>query len=239
MKRGILSSAIAVAIMLLGSAQSLHTVNATTQTTGEISNTKGVVTTNGIATIYALRNGNLVKITNRALTPNSDWLFNKTTTGVDGLTYYRVATNEWVPSNFIKSNSSAAGSTSNNNAPRTMKTIYIGTWNAATVNSTGSRTGNILPAHSAWKAFSDIVTINGQTYYQISSNEFVSTFDTASSATVGQNIDSNTTGTIVGNSSTSVYHLPGQRSYKINTENLVYFKTEQDAINVGYTRSKV
>ncbi|WP_125588530.1 SLAP domain-containing protein [Companilactobacillus jidongensis] len=234
MKKTILSSIIAVTIMLLGSTQSLLSVNATTQTTGQISNTKGIVTTNSIATIYALRDGTLTKVTNRALTSNSAWIFNKTATGSDGLTYYRVATNEWLPSNFIKANSS-----SNSNTSRTMKTIYIGTWNAATVNSNGSRTGNILPAHSAWQAFSDIVTINGQTYYQISSNEFVSTYDTASSANVGQNIDSNTTGTIVGNSSTNVYHMPGQRSYKINSNNLVYFKTEQEAINAGYTKSKV
>ncbi|PMD73094.1 DNA-entry nuclease [Companilactobacillus nuruki] len=47
------------------------------------------------------------------------------------------------------------------------------------------------------------------------------------------------TGTIVGNSNSHIYHVPGQRGYNMNSSNAVYFKTEQDAINAGYRRSKV
>lgn len=46
-------------------------------------------------------------------------------------------------------------------------------------------------------------------------------------------------GTIVGNSRSHIYHVPGQRGYNMNSNNAVYFKTEQDAINAGYRRSKV
>lgn len=56
-----------------------------------------------------------------------------------------------------------------------------------------------------------------------------------------QNGDMNTSdsGTIVGNSKSHIYHVPGQRGYNMNSSNAVYFKTEQDAINAGYRRSKV
>lgn len=46
-------------------------------------------------------------------------------------------------------------------------------------------------------------------------------------------------GTIVGNSRSHIYHVPGQRGYNMNSANAVYFKSEQDAINAGYRRSKV
>lgn len=264
MKKGILSSIIAVGIMLLGSAQAL-TVQAGTQTVGQINSLKGTVKTTKNITIYTLKGKKFIQVRDRALLSNTDWFFNKTTSGTDGLTYYRVATSEWIPSSSVKlnapssntnnSNSPNSSNSNNSQASRTMKTIYIRNWNAATVNSNGTRTGNVLPAHSAWRAFSDTVTINGQKYYQISSNEFVSTFDTASSANVGQNtstntntntnnntntnVNTNTTGTIVGNSATKVYHLPGQKYYKISANHIVYFNTEQDAINAGYHKSRI
>ncbi|WP_125764963.1 sunset domain-containing protein [Companilactobacillus hulinensis] len=97
MKKTVISSIIAAAIMLLDSAQSLITVNADTTTNGEIGKDKGIVTTNEIATLYSLNNNKLTRVKNRALSNNSSWIYNKTTTGNDGLTYYRVATNEWVP----------------------------------------------------------------------------------------------------------------------------------------------
>ncbi|KRO00061.1 hypothetical protein [Companilactobacillus kimchiensis] len=47
------------------------------------------------------------------------------------------------------------------------------------------------------------------------------------------------TGTVVGNSQSHIYHVPGQRGYNMNSSNAVYFNNEQDAINAGYRRSKV
>lgn len=64
----------------------------------------------------------------------------------------------------------------------------------------------------------------------------------ASSASSSQSRgDMNTgdTGTIVGNSQSHIYHVPGQRGYNMNSSNAVYFNNEQDAINAGYRRSKV
>ena len=45
-------------------------------------------------------------------------------------------------------------------------------------------------------------------------------------------------GTIVGNSNSKIYHVPGQAGYHMNSANAVYFNSEQDAINAGYRKAK-
>ena len=49
--------------------------------------------------------------------------------------------------------------------------------------------------------------------------------------------DANAQGTIVGNSRSMIYHVPGQRGYRMNSENAVYFNTEDEAQAAGYRRS--
>lgn len=51
--------------------------------------------------------------------------------------------------------------------------------------------------------------------------------------------DANSQGTIVGNSRSMIYHIPGQRDYRMNSENAVYFNTEAEAQAAGYCRAKV
>ncbi|WP_297818638.1 DNA-entry nuclease [uncultured Lactobacillus sp.] len=46
------------------------------------------------------------------------------------------------------------------------------------------------------------------------------------------------TGTIVGNSRSHIYHVPGQAGYRMNSANAVYFNSEQEAINAGYRKAK-
>jgi micrococcal nuclease len=43
---------------------------------------------------------------------------------------------------------------------------------------------------------------------------------------------------IIGNSRSSIYHLPGQESYALSDQNSVCFETEQQAIDEGYRRSE-
>ena len=48
-----------------------------------------------------------------------------------------------------------------------------------------------------------------------------------------------TQGKIKGNKNSMIYHVPGGASYdKISVNNVVYFDTEQDAINAGYRKAK-
>ncbi|WP_191988025.1 sunset domain-containing protein, partial [Companilactobacillus hulinensis] len=188
--------------------------------------------TNKLSNIYELKNNEFIKITDRALAKRSPWAFNKTVKGSNGLTYYRVATNEWLPSDHIKSIEIFDYDSSK-------KVITIGNWNAVTVDPSGHRTNNILNAHSTWKALPDIVYINGQTYYQISPDEFVSTYDvyTPGPQTENTNVQNND-GKIIGNSQSKVYHTPDQKNYTISDKHRVVFNSEEEAIAAGYHKSK-
>lgn len=46
-------------------------------------------------------------------------------------------------------------------------------------------------------------------------------------------------GQIVGNKNSHIYHVPGQRGYNMNSSNAVYFQSEQEAIAAGYRKAKV
>ncbi|EAL9807217.1 DNA-entry nuclease [Campylobacter jejuni] len=42
---------------------------------------------------------------------------------------------------------------------------------------------------------------------------------------------------IVGNKNTHRYHVPGQADYRMNSDNVVYFNTEEEAQANGYKKS--
>ncbi|APX72735.1 SLAP domain-containing protein [Companilactobacillus allii] len=170
MKKTMLSSLVALSIMLLGSTPSI--VNADTTTTGNISKDKGVVTTNEIATLYSLNNNRLKRVKNRALSDGSSWIYSKSLSGIDGETYYRVATNEWV------------------------KASSLSNINTKSSNNSSQQSNN-------------------------------------------QTVDSAVLDKVVGNSNSKVYHTYGQKNFKISTKNVVYFNTEQDAINAGFHKSQI
>lgn len=44
-------------------------------------------------------------------------------------------------------------------------------------------------------------------------------------------------GTIVGNSRSKIYHVPGQAGYRMNSANAVYFNTEAEAQAAGYRKA--
>ncbi|GAF41397.1 hypothetical protein FC83_GL002276 [Agrilactobacillus composti DSM 18527 = JCM 14202] len=47
----------------------------------------------------------------------------------------------------------------------------------------------------------------------------------------------NQTGSIVGNKASRIYHTPDQRNYYIHPKNIIYFASEQEAINAGYRKA--
>lgn len=250
MKKSLISSLVATALLLVGSISPVI-AQADTTTVGNINTTdKGAVSTKMVSRLYSLNNGNLKLVRNRALAANTPWVYNKSVKGVDGQTYYRVATNEWVGNTNLASINGNGTSTSTP-ANRTKTTIYIGNWSSAVVDQNGNRSGRVLAAHSAWVAFGDKVTINGKNYYQIGANQYVSTYDIGNAPVAnnnnnnnsnnnpGVNVDTSTTGKVIGNSNSHIYHVPGQRGYNINSTHLVYFNNEQDAINAGYRKALV
>lgn len=50
-------------------------------------------------------------------------------------------------------------------------------------------------------------------------------------------IKTSTTGRIVGNRRSKIYHVPGQAGYHMTSANAVYFKTETEAKRAGYRRA--
>lgn len=101
MKKGIIAGLIASTLMLISPIAS-SVAKADTTTTSAISYAQtGVVTTNHLAFLYKLDGSNLKLVTDRALGPNTPWYFDQIVKGADGITYYRVATNEWVGSNYL------------------------------------------------------------------------------------------------------------------------------------------
>lgn len=53
----------------------------------------------------------------------------------------------------------------------------------------------------------------------------------------GDDLYTGTSGKIIGNSSSHIYHVPGQAGYHMNSANAVYFNTEADAQAAGYRKS--
>lgn len=51
------------------------------------------------------------------------------------------------------------------------------------------------------------------------------------------NMNTASTGKIVGNRNSHIYHVPGQSGYRMNASNAVYFQTEQQAQAAGYRKA--
>lgn len=104
-------------------------------------------------------------LTNRALAHDSSWFSNKVMT-YKGQTYYQVATNEWVKASDVYVYQKA------DNVVRTKnkEITYLKNISGNTISNRG------LAANTDWKA-DQLVQIDGQAYYRVATNEFVSTND--------------------------------------------------------------
>ncbi|WP_125566042.1 BspA family leucine-rich repeat surface protein [Companilactobacillus insicii] len=132
--------------------------------TEEISNVYIDVATFADQPAARLYDSNGQLITNRALKPNTGWYADKKLTK-NGISYYRVASNEWVKMNYVYVYNS-------NNK-------FIETYNDSSkhlLNAHQKQISRELRPTSDW--VTDISTyMNGVKYYRVGSNEFVSTND--------------------------------------------------------------
>lgn len=120
-------------------------------------------------------------ITSTFLPNNSSWKLGNTKQ-INGVTYYQVATNEWIAANNLNvSNTAAQAQTQTATQPETqsyasqINSGKTGTVKYATsvVNSQGQAvSGVILPAGSSWTV-GTVVTLNGASYVQIATDEYV------------------------------------------------------------------
>jgi len=108
-------------------------------------------------------------ITSTFLPNNSAWKLGNTKQ-LNGVIYYQVATNEWIAANNLNiSSQNQAPQAPVNNSQQTGTTK----WATAVVNSQGQAvSGVMLPAGSTWN-IGQTVTINGASYVQIATDEYV------------------------------------------------------------------
>ncbi|WP_162894253.1 SLAP domain-containing protein [Companilactobacillus musae] len=119
-------------------------------------------------------------ITSTFLPNNSSWKLGSTKQ-LNGVTYYQVATNEWIAANNLNISTqqdaqTQADTTYNDQIANSGQT---GTtkWAASVVNIQGQAvTGITLPAGSTWN-IGATVNINGAAYMQIATDEYVAVSD--------------------------------------------------------------
>jgi len=93
------------------------------------------------------------------------------TKSINGVTYYQVATNEYIAEDAMGVNNYATSAADTDTTGGLIGTIRQGGGIAVDLN--GQTTGNYLATGSEWK-LGKVVLINGNQYYQISANGYVS-----------------------------------------------------------------
>lgn len=138
--------------------------------------------------IGTVRRGSGILVNNQGQTITSTYLPNFSSwklgpsTQINGITYYQVATNEWIAADSIDiSNSSnqVTNLSSDTSSQIDVNATKVGTtkWASAVVNSQGQAiTGVTLPAGTNWKLGASI-NVNGNVYLQVATNEWVAAND--------------------------------------------------------------
>lgn len=121
--------------------------------------------------------GSMTTITNRALGNNTSWQTDQTKE-INGETYYRVATNEWVNAKYLSNNNSS--DSSQTDATTNMNVIKVNNNSGSYVQilalqSDGTMknvTNRALGNNTSWQT-DQTKDIDGITYYRVATNEWV------------------------------------------------------------------
>ncbi|WP_334329653.1 SLAP domain-containing protein [Companilactobacillus sp. HBUAS59699] len=167
--------------------------NLSAQNTDAASNLVGVVKRGG-GTLYDA-NG---KAIGRSLDNFTSWQLGQSTV-VGGVTYYKVATNEWLRADAIEIQGSTGTNTNANTTTTATKTPgYIGRilkGGTVSVDDNGKYTGQVFANYTAWQ-LSAKKTINGETYYKVATNQWINasamTVRDAGGVLVNESINSTT-----------------------------------------------
>jgi len=142
-------------------------------TTGALALNQTQADASTIATTHSgsysmLYNAQGAKIQNRALAANTPWLVGKTTT-INGVTMYQVSTNEYLSSKDSTLNGQAS------QAQQSNKTVLtIGKYMQPLFrDDTGLYSNRALDNGSSWQVGKTVTNSKGETYYQVSTHEFV------------------------------------------------------------------
>lgn len=119
--------------------------------------------------------GSVSTIRNRALGNNTSWQTDQTKS-VDGVTYYRVATNEWVAANYLAGNNSSSETNAASGADVVKVDNDSGSYvELMALQADGSMTvvrNRALGNKTSWRTDQTKV-VNGTTYYRVATNEWV------------------------------------------------------------------
>lgn len=147
-------------------------------TTNSGSSNVGVIEVDNSSSSYvplmALQtDGSMKTITNRALSNNTSWQTDQTKV-VDGTTYYRVATNEWVAEQYLANNSSTTNAASDANVIKVnnANSSYV---QLVALQADGSMkiiTNRALANNTSWQTDQTKV-VDGTTYYRVATNEWI------------------------------------------------------------------
>lgn len=147
-------------------------------TTNSSSSNVGVIEVNNSSSSYvplmALQaEGSMKTITNRALSNNTSWQTDQTKV-VDGTTYYRVATNEWVAEQYLANNSSTTNAASDANVIKVnnANSSYVQLVALQTDGSMKTITNRALANNTSWQTDQTKV-VDGTTYYRVATNEWI------------------------------------------------------------------
>lgn len=104
------------------------------------------------------------------------------------MTYYQVATNEFIPTTDVTVANASTTTNTNTNVDTSTNTTGMITTDAqygktatmkylsAVFDNNGNKTGLVLPANSQWR-ITNMLFVNGQAFYQIATNEWISDVD--------------------------------------------------------------
>ncbi|MQS75170.1 GH25 family lysozyme [Companilactobacillus halodurans] len=161
------------------SSDSSSSDSSATTDSGSNSGTGSITVSNSSGSyvpLVALQNdGSMATVSNRALGNNTSWATDQTKT-VDGVTYYRVATNEWVNAKYLSGNSGSSTDSASSDTDvikvSDSSSAYV-TLMALQDDGTMKTVSNrALGNNTSWVT-DQTKTVDGVTYYRVATNEWV------------------------------------------------------------------
>lgn len=158
---------------------STSTGSATTNSGSTSSNVIKVNNASGsyVPLVAVQSDGSVATIKNRALGNNTSWITDQTKE-INGETYYRVATNEWVAASYLSGNNSAASEGSSETSGKGVVKVsdssssYVQLMALQSDGSMSPVRNRALANGTSWITDQTKV-VDGTTYYRVATNEWV------------------------------------------------------------------
>ncbi|MFD1418343.1 hypothetical protein [Companilactobacillus keshanensis] len=156
-------------------------VGAQSDTDWTVKDVKGIVKTNSDKAYYTLHNDADELVSNRALDKNSSWQTDKVRTNAAGAKQYRVSTHEWIPEadvNFEGTDIDTGSTSDGLTITKLDKNKIVNVSSSGMVyflyNSKGVKSDTrALGGGTSWQVDKTATDAAGNTYYGVSTDEFV------------------------------------------------------------------